>query len=91
MIGTGHLVVHIEVGAATGIDTLPLAQRGMMIVALELGADLAGVARDRLGGLPNVEVIDADFETWEPPTGRRFDMIVAATSWHWIDPTVTYP
>src|SRR6266542_825941 len=38
----------LEVGAGTGISTLPLAERGYRVVAVELGDDLAAVARKKL-------------------------------------------
>lgn len=41
---------------------------------------MAAFARDR--GLP-VEV--AAFEAWDP-AGRAFDAVIAAQSWHWVDP-----
>ncbi len=30
------------------------------------------------------------FETWQPPLGDRFDLVLAATAWHWIDPALRY-
>lgn len=79
----------LEVGSGTGIATAPLLERGLVVTCIELGARLAEVARDRLAGLPNVEIITADFETWT--STERFDAIVSATAWHWIDPAVAYP
>ena len=35
----------------------------------------------------NVTVETASFETWND-RGRDFDLLVAASSWHWIDPSV---
>ena len=32
----------------------------------------------------------AAFEDWRPASGAAFDLVVAATSWHWIDPGVRY-
>jgi SAM-dependent methyltransferase len=37
-----------------------------------------------------VEVIEAAFETWRPPGVAAFDLVFAATAWHWIDPAVKY-
>jgi SAM-dependent methyltransferase len=37
-----------------------------------------------------VDVVQEAFETWQPPAGQRFDLVYAATSWHWIDPAVGY-
>jgi SAM-dependent methyltransferase len=78
----------LEIGCATGKATLPLARRGMRITCLEPGRALAAVARRTLAG-NDVEVVDATFEDWEAG-GRRFDLVFAATAWHWIDPVVRY-
>jgi SAM-dependent methyltransferase len=81
----------LEVGCATGKATLPLARRGLAITCLELGAGLAAAARRNLAGFPRVAVINADFEGWSPPSGHPgFDLVCAATSWHWIDPAARY-
>jgi SAM-dependent methyltransferase len=56
-------------------------------VAVELGADLAAVARRNLARFPAVEVVMAEFETWPLPA-EPFDLVLAATSFHWIDPAV---
>jgi SAM-dependent methyltransferase len=80
----------LEVGCATGKATLPLARRGLRITCLELGQALASEARRRLASFPAVEVVQANFETWQPPAGERFDLVFAATSWHWIDPALRY-
>jgi SAM-dependent methyltransferase len=80
----------LEVGCATGKATLPLARRGLRITCLELGGALADEARRHLAPFPGTEVIQANFETWPPPAGPGFDLVFAATSWHWIDPSVRY-
>jgi len=87
-IGPGDRL--LEVGCATGKATLPLARRGLRITCLEIGPQLAAAARQNLAAFPAVDVIDADFETWQPPPGDRFDMVFAATAWHWIDPATRY-
>jgi len=80
----------LEIGCATGKATRPLAARGFHITCVELGGELAAAARRNLARFPNVEVIHAAFETWEPPDGHAFDLVIAATAWHWIDPTIRY-
>jgi SAM-dependent methyltransferase len=80
----------LEVGCATGKATLPLARRGLRITCLELGAALAAEARRQLAPFPQAEVIHANFETWQPPAGTRYDLVFAATAWHWIDPATRY-
>ena len=77
----------LEVGCATGKATRPLARRGFLITCIELGAELAAVARENLAGF-GVEVVRGQFEQWQP--AEPFGLVYAATAWHWIDPEVRY-
>ena len=77
----------LEVGCATGQATRPLARRGFRITCVELGAELAAVARRNLAGFP-VEVVEGRFEEWRPR--ETASLVYAATAWHWIDPAVRY-
>jgi SAM-dependent methyltransferase len=86
--GAGNL---LEVGGGTGKATLPLARRGYRITVVELGADLAAQARRNLAHFAGVSVVNGNFETWAPPAGSPpFDLVYAATAWHWIDPAIGY-
>jgi SAM-dependent methyltransferase len=78
----------LEVGPATGKATRPLLERGFSVVCVELGAQLAEQARRNLAGFP-AEVHVAPFETWEAEPAT-FNLVYAATAWHWIDPAVRY-
>jgi SAM-dependent methyltransferase len=80
----------LEIGCATGKATLPLARRGFRITCVEIGAELAAMARQNLAGFPDVEVIEGAFETCPPSPESGFDLVFAATAWHWIDPAVKY-
>lgn len=80
----------VEVGCGTGQATLPLAGRGLRVTCVELGASLAAVARRRLALFPGVEIVNADFETWQP-SRAGYDAVVAFTSFHWIAPELRYP
>lgn len=77
----------LEVGCGTGQATRSLAALGCAVTAVELGEAMAEVARHRLAQFTNVTVETASFETWND-RGRDFDLLVAASSWHWIDPSV---
>jgi SAM-dependent methyltransferase len=77
----------LEIGPGTGQATVPLAERGCHIVAVELGADLAAVARRNLAHFPEAQVVNAAFEDWPLPA-EPFDVVLAATAFHWIDPAV---
>jgi SAM-dependent methyltransferase len=78
----------LEVGCATGKATLPLARLGFRFTALEPGPSLAAAARTNLDDY-DVEVIETRFEGWEPDEAR-FDLVFAATAWHWVEPSVRY-
>jgi SAM-dependent methyltransferase len=79
----------LELGPGTGQATLPLAERGFSITAVELGPRLAAIARRNLERFPNVEIVEADFEVWEPEqTG--YDAVVAFTAFHWVAPELRY-
>src|SRR5262245_33243153 len=78
-----------EIGWGTRQATVPLAERGLAVTAVELGAGLAAVARRRLAGFPCAEVLTTSFEDWDPH-GARFDAVVAVNSLHWIDPQLRY-
>jgi SAM-dependent methyltransferase len=80
----------LEIGAGTGKATRGLLARGWRVVALEPGAELTAVARRVLGGLGDVEIVQSSFEQWEPGTRQKFDLVLAATSWHWLDPGSAY-
>ena len=79
----------LEIGPGTGQATEPLAKRGYHITAIELGAELAAVARDVLKKYTNVEVITAAFEEVKF-TPASFDLVYAATAFHWITPETRF-
>ncbi len=83
-IGPGARVA--EIGPGTGQATAALAARGASVVAVELGAGLAGVLRRELAG-PQLEIVVSAFEDWTLPS-EPFDTLAAFTSWHWLDPAV---
>jgi SAM-dependent methyltransferase len=77
----------LELGCGTGQATVSLARRGYEVVAVELGAGLANVARKKLAPFAAVRVVNAVFEAWPLPA-EPFDLVFAATSFHWIDRAV---
>lgn len=78
----------LEIGCGTGKATRPLLERGFSVVCVELGAGLAEEARRNLTGLP-IEIHVGEFEDW-PGEPASFDLVYAATAWHWLDPSVRY-
>ncbi|MGW0655743.1 class I SAM-dependent methyltransferase [Streptomyces umbrinus] len=75
----------LEFGPGTGQMTVPLAELGCHVTAVELGPSMAAVARRNLRAFPHAHVEVAEFEQWPLPR-EPFDLMVAATSFHWLDP-----
>jgi SAM-dependent methyltransferase len=75
----------LEIGCGTAQATVPLARRGCQVVAVELGEQMADIARRNLAMFPAVRVVTAAFEDWALPA-EPFDVVFAATAFHWIDP-----
>jgi SAM-dependent methyltransferase len=76
----------LEVGCGTGQATRSLAALGCSVSAVEPGAGMVTLARQRLAAFGNVNIEMSTFEDWDD-RGRRFDVLVAAASWHWVDPS----
>jgi SAM-dependent methyltransferase len=79
----------LEIGPGTGQATLPMARRGFRITAVELGEAMAAVARRKLAAYPQATVHTAAFEDWPLPA-EPFDLVLAATAFHWLDPDVRW-
>jgi SAM-dependent methyltransferase len=81
--GLGRGCRVLEIGPGTGQATRSMLDRGASIVAVEPGEELARIVRERTAGRP-CEVVGGRFETARLPD-ERFDLVVAATSFHWVD------
>jgi len=78
-----------EIGAGTGQASVPLAERGLAVTAVELGPSLAAVARRRLAAFPSCTAVTSAFEDWAA-ADAAFGAVVAVNCLHWIDPAVRY-
>lgn len=79
----------LEVGAGTGKATVAFARAGVRVTAVEPSPEMAAVASRNCAGFPDVSLAVSSFEDWDDG-GERFDLVLAAQSWHWIDPAVRY-
>ncbi|MGH2427611.1 MAG: class I SAM-dependent methyltransferase [Candidatus Limnocylindria bacterium] len=77
----------LEIGVGTALATIPLVQRGCLLVGVELSPELAAIAERRLEAFANASVVVSAFEDWPLPV-EPFDAVVSATAFHWIDPAV---
>ena len=80
----------LEIGCGTGQATVPFARRGYHILCIELGENMAAVARRNLKGYPQAAVRTGAFEESSLEDGA-FDLAISATAFHWLDPAVAYP
>jgi SAM-dependent methyltransferase len=80
----------LEVGCGTGKATAALAAHGFAITCVELGPHLADQARLNLAAFDSVQIVQSAFETWQPPAAASYDLVFAATAWHWVDPAIRY-
>ena len=81
-VGPGDVV--IEIGAGTGIATVPLVERGLQVTAVEPARELAELAESKLGARGRVVV--ERFEDCALPD--RASLLAAFNSWHWVEPLV---
>lgn len=86
-VGLSPAAKALEIGCGTGQLTRDLAPTGCQIVCLEPDREMARLARQNFSRMPNVEVREEPFEAFELDAGA-FDLVAAATSFHWIDPAI---
>lgn len=71
----------LDVGCGTGIAAELFAARGCGVLGVEIDARMAALARAK-----GVRVEVGPFERWED-RGRRFELLISAQAWHWVEPT----
>jgi SAM-dependent methyltransferase len=70
----------LDVGCGTGIAARLFQAAGGRVLGVDPDPRMAAAARE-LGTAAEV----ARIEDWDP-AGRLFDLVIAAQSWHWVDP-----
>ena len=80
----------LELGAGTGIATRQMAELWHPhITAVEPGEHLIEEARKKLAGYDDITFYTTTFESYDP-RNVRFDAVVSATSFHWLDSDTKY-
>jgi len=82
-IGPGADV--LEIGCGTGQFTRQLAGRGFNLTAIDIGPAMVRAARRNVADM-TARFQVCSFEDF--PDSGPFDLIVSATAFHWIDPSV---
>lgn len=78
----------LEVGCGSGQLTMALAQRGVAVTAIDIGASMVELAARRVSGF-DVKFQASAYENLEAPDGA-FAAVVSGTAFHWIDPEVAW-
>ncbi|MGH9081136.1 MAG: class I SAM-dependent methyltransferase [Acidimicrobiales bacterium] len=72
----------VEIGAGTGIATVPLVERGLEVTAVEPAHELAELTASKLGS--RAQIIVDRFEECKLPDRAR--VLAAFNAWHWVEP-----
>lgn len=73
----------LEIGMGTGKASEAILNSGCHLVGLEPGIHLAEVANKKFQKYPNLSIVNATFQDYEC-CNEYFDLIYAATAFHWI-------
>lgn len=73
-----------EIGCGTGHATLEFARRGFSIDCIELGQNLAAVARGNLAQFAAVTIAVSDFDAYQ--AHAHYDLVYSASAYHWLNP-----
>lgn len=73
-----------DIGAGTGKFTIPLAQLGYAVYAVEPDADMRGVLTDATRDIANVTVLDGNASHTGLPD-NSVDVVTCAQALHWFD------
>ena len=85
IVGLGGLApgsTAIDVGAGTGLGSGPLAERGLLVTAVEPSEAMAGIGRVSVG--PEVRWVVSTFEGADLP--GPVDLVTSFNGWHWVEP-----
>jgi ubiquinone/menaquinone biosynthesis C-methylase UbiE len=77
----------LEVGPGTGQATVSLLARDARVTAVELGVNMASRLRRKFDNEDQLKIVVSSFED-VLVTSHSFDLVVAATAYHWVEESV---
>ena len=80
----------LEIGMGTGQATRPFLQTNCSLTAVEIGGALVNFARDKFRVHTNLNILYTAFEDYVQ-SDHSFDLIYAASAFHWIPEQIGYP
>ena len=78
----------LELGCGPGTATVSFAKLGWKMFCLEPSYEACQLAIKNCREYSQVEIINTTFEAWE--SNNQFDAVLAASSFHWLDPKTKY-
>ena len=79
----------LDIGSGTGQTAFPFIEAGYRVTCLEPGLNLMKILQKKTTSYPRTNCINSTFEAME--ISERFDLIIAGTSFHWLDLQVSLP
>lgn len=66
----------LDIGAATGAFSVPLAKRGFRVTHLDLSPEMLAAARERAKGVSNIEFVEGNSTDLSGFADRSFDLVL---------------
>lgn len=88
--GQRRMMNALEIGAGTGKATAPFLNAGYNVTAIEIGENMAQFLRQRFQEYQNFNIVVSSFED-APLQDNQYDLIYAASAFHWVDAKVGCP
>ena len=79
----GRSSLAAEIGIGTGQATRPILETGCSVHAVESGAALSALCKEKFREYRNFSIVTGRFED-TPFADERYDLVYAATAFHWI-------
>ena len=79
----------VEVGIGSGQATLPILKTGCRLTAVEYGAELSKLCREKFKDYPNFSVVTNKFEN-ESFSDNMYELVYSATAFHWVPEDIGY-
>lgn len=79
----------VEVGIGAGQATLPFLKKGCKLTAIEYGAQLSQLCREKFKAYPEFDVITNKFENVKFES-HAYDLVYSASAFHWVPEEAGY-
>ena len=79
----------VEIGIGSGQATLPILKTGCKLTAVEYGAELSKLCREKFKDYPNFSVVTNKFEN-ESFSDNMYELVYSATAFHWVPEYIGY-